>query len=116
MLHRKSGFNPAAPEFAADIDVILLVDAVQRENMLRRIDRYTFKFHWDGPFMMVSCATSPWHNPMPWAVPPQKSQWGSTDGVHEAGSKKQAWAHCYRIPPAAATSSDLEICVRMLAS
>jgi hypothetical protein len=68
----KEGFNLRPPKLAAKNDAVVFIYAVQRENMLRRIDRYTFKFHWDGPFVVVSCATSSWHNPMPWAVPPQQ--------------------------------------------
>jgi hypothetical protein len=68
----KEGFNLRPSKLAAKNNAVVFIYAVQRQNMLRRIDRYTFKFHWDGPFMMVSCATSSWHNPMPWAVPPQQ--------------------------------------------
>ena len=53
----KEAFNLRPPKLAAKDDAVVFVYTVQRENMLRRIDRYTIKFHWDGPFMMVSCAT-----------------------------------------------------------
>jgi hypothetical protein len=50
----KEGLNLPLPELKAEDDAVLLVHALQRENVLRRVNRNTFRFHWDGPFIGVN--------------------------------------------------------------
>ena len=45
-------FELRTPDLAPQDWTLLLVDAVDRENMLGGIDRDTFKFHVGGPFMV----------------------------------------------------------------
>jgi hypothetical protein len=40
----KEGFNLPPPELTAEDNVVLLVQDVQRENLLRRIDQFAFIF------------------------------------------------------------------------
>ena len=56
----KNGFELATPDLAPQNRMLLLVDSVDREDMLGGVDRDAFKFHLGGPFMVRS-PTQWWH-------------------------------------------------------
>ena len=49
LLFAKEGFNLTALEFAPQRRAILLINAMEGEHMLGRIDRNALKLHGDGP-------------------------------------------------------------------
>ena len=50
----EKGLNLSTSQLPPQNDTIMHIHAVYRENMLRRVNRYAFKFHRNGPFMVVN--------------------------------------------------------------
>jgi hypothetical protein len=60
----------ATPELAPEHRAILIINAIQRENVFGRIDRNALKHHLGGPRWWLT--TQHWHK-MPWGRPHQQA-------------------------------------------